>query len=232
MKTSFFRNLLLALFVAVYSLGLFAYSNGRDSLSILQVYQALLNGLLIGQVYFWMQTAAHQRLQLILGLLCAILYAWVFQALLPFVWFWLLLLLQVLLTSQYEKGLKWRQIPFLKNLLIPLMWFVQLNLISGLSGHWSLLYLAFIVLYLALSLQADLDDIQEDDGKLKTVAGILGVRNAGFVIDFLLTFTSYLLGLPWFYIMIVLLVFRKELRLPKRSYDALLLLLGAYFILR
>ena len=112
------------------------------------------------------------------------------------------------------------------------MWFVQLNLISGLSGHWSLLYLAFIVLYLALSLQADLDDIQEDDGKLKTVAGILGVRNAGFVIDFLLTFTSYLLGLPWFYIMIVLLVVRKELRLPKRSYDALLLVLGAYFLLR
>jgi len=231
LKTNLFRNVLLALFVAVYSLGLFAYSDGRDSLSILLVCQAILNGLLIGQVYFWMQMSAYRGLQLILALFSAILYLWVFQALLPFVWFWLLLLLQVFLTSQYEKGLKWRQIPFLKNILIPLMWFVQLNLIPGFSGNESLLFLVFIV-YLALSLQADLDDIHEDAGKLKTVAGILGARNTGFAVDFLLTFTAYLLGLHWFYILIALLIVRKELRMPKGSYDALLLVLGSYFLLR
>ena len=232
LKSSLFRNMLLALFVSIYSLGLFAYSNGRAALTTYQVLQAVVNGLIIGQVYFWMQVAAHKRIQVVLGLLSAVLYLMAYQAILPFLWFWVFLLLQVLLTSQYEKGLKWRYIPFLKNLLIPALWFVQLNLIPGLSGNWSMLYLPFFIFYLALSIQVDIEDIEADQGKIKTLAGLLGKESAAYVVLFLLTLFSFLMGLPWIWIMLLLLVVRRELRLPKGSYDALLLVLGAYFLLR
>lgn len=232
LKNSLFRNILLALFVAIYCMGLFAYSNGRAALSANQVLQAISNGLLIGQVYFWMQSTAYKRLQVAVGLLSAIFYLVAHQAVLPYVWFWVLLLLQVLLTAQYERGLKWRQIPFLKNILIPVMWFVQLNLIAGLSGNWHLLYLPFLIFYLALSIQADIEDIELDQGKIKTLAGLLGKDSAAFVVLFLLTMFCFLLGLPWVWIMLALLVVRRELRLPKGSYDALLLALGCYFLLQ
>lgn len=232
LKRSLFRNVLLALFVAIYCMGLFAYSNGRAALNTNQVLQAISNGLLIGQVYFWMQSTAHKRLQVIVGLLSAIFYLVAQQAVLPYVWFWVLLLLQVLLTAQYERGLKWRQIPFLKNFLIPVMWFVQLNLIGGLSGNWHLLFLPFFLFYLALSIQADIEDIEADQGKIKTLAGLLGKDSATYVVLFLLTLFSFFMGLPWVWIMLVLLVVRRELRLPKGSYDALLLVLGVYFLLQ
>lgn len=232
LKSSLFRNVLLALFVSIYSLGLFAYSNGHAALTTHQVLQAVVNGLVIGQVYFWMQSTAYKRLQIAVGLLSAIFYLVAHQAVLPYVWFWVLLLLQVLLTAQYERGLKWRQIPFLKNILIPVMWFVQLNLIAGLSGNWHLLFLPFFLFYLALSIQADIEDIEADQGKIKTLAGLLGKDSAAYVVLFLLTMFCFLLGLPWVWIMLALLVVRRELRLPKGSYDALLLALGCYFLLQ
>lgn len=232
LKSSLFRNMLLALFVAIYSLGLFVYSNGHKALNTHQVLQALVNGLVVGQVYFWMQSVNYKRIQVALGLLSAVLYLLAYQAILPFLWFWAFLLLQVLLTSQYEKGLKWRYVPFLKNLLIPALWFVQLNLIPGLSGNWSMLYLPFFIFYLALSIQVDIEDIEADQGKIKTLAGLLGKESAAYVVLFLLTLFSFLMGLPWIWIMLLLLVVRRELRLPKGSYDALLLALGVYFLLR
>ncbi|MDP5041813.1 MAG: hypothetical protein NWQ03_00200 [Crocinitomicaceae bacterium] len=232
LKNSLFRNVLLALFVSIYALGLFAYSKGSAALTTHHVLQALANGLLIGQVYFWMQSTAYKRLQVAIGLLTAIFYLVAHRAVLPYVWFWVLLLLQVLLTAQYERGLKWRQIPFLKNILIPVIWFVQLNLIPGLTGNWSMLYLPFFIFYLALSIQVDIEDIEADRGKIKTLAGLLGRESAAYVVLFLLTLFSFLMGLPWIWIMLLLLVVRRELRLPKGSYDALLLVLGAYFLLR
>lgn len=232
LKHSLFRNVLLALFVAIYCMGLFAYSNGRANLTTHQALQAFANGLLIGQVYFWMQSTTHKRLQVVIGLLSAIFFLVVYQALLPYVWFWVLLLFQVLLTTQYERGLKWRQVPFLKNLLIPVMWYVQLNLIPGLAGHMHLLFLPFLIFYLALSIQVDIEDIEADKGKIKTLAGLLGRESAAYVVLFLLTLFSFLMGLPWVWIMLVLLVVRRELRLPKGAYDALLLVLGVYFLLQ
>jgi hypothetical protein len=232
LKNSLFRNALLALFVAIYGMGLFAYSNGRAVLTTNQVLQAIANGLLIGQVYFWMQSTTHKRLQVGVGLLSAIFYFVAHQALLPYVWFWMLLLLQILSTAQYERGLKWRQIPFLKNFLIPVMWFVQLNLIAGLSGNWHLLFLPFFLFYLALSIQADIEDIEADQGKIKTLAGLLGKESAAYVVLFLLALFCFFMGLPWVWIMLALLVVRRELRLPKGSYDALLLALGVYFLLQ
>jgi hypothetical protein len=232
LRNSLLRNSLLAVFVAVYCLGLLVYSNGPKGLTYHQVFAASTNGLLVGQVYFWMQFAQYKRFQLIFLIFSSALYIWAYQALLPFVWFWLFLLLQLVLASQYERGAKWRQIPLLKNVLIPCMWFIQLNFIPAMLGSWNLFNAAFLVFYLALSLQADLEDIDEDSGKITTLVGLLGAKQAGFLIVFLFSFASFLLGLPWVWIMLALLVMRRELHLPKRSYDALLLVLGIYFLLR
>lgn len=232
LKNSLLRNSLLAIFVAVYCLGLFAYGNGQKGLTNTFVLAAVTNGLVVGQVYFWIQFALYKRYQFIFLILSSALYIWAYQTLLPYLWFWLFLLLQLILASQYERGAKWRQIPFLKNFLLPCMWFIQLNFIPAMLGPWSLFNVAFLVFYLALSLQADLEDIDEDSGKITTLVGLLGAKQAGFLIVFLFSFASFLLGLPWVWIMLALLVMRRELHLPKRSYDALLLVLGVYFLLR
>jgi hypothetical protein len=232
LKISLLRNSLLAVFVASYCLGLYAYSNVRESLGNSHFLAAAINGLLVGQIYFWMQTPLHKRFQLVFLAVSTIVYIWVYQALVPYVWFWLLLLLQLVLATQYKQGIKWRQIPILKNILLPCMWFIQLNFIPAMSESWNLFNLAFLLFYVALSLQADLEDIDEDSGKIATLVGLLGAKQAGYLIVFLFSFTSFLLGLPWVWIMLVLLVMRRELHLPKRSYDTLLLVLGVYFLLR
>ena len=77
-------------------MGLFAYSNGRAALNTNQALQAIANGLLIGQVYFWMQSTSQKRLQVVVGLLSAIFYLVAHQAVLPYVWFWVLLLVRVM----------------------------------------------------------------------------------------------------------------------------------------
>jgi 4-hydroxybenzoate polyprenyltransferase len=112
------------------------------------------------------------------------------------------------------------------------MWFIQLNVIPGLAGHASLIFIPFFVFYLALSIQVDIEDIAEDAGKIKTLASLLGKETAGYLVIFLLTLFAFLIGLPWVWIMLALIVLQREFNLPKRSYDALLLLLGLYFLLR
>lgn len=159
-------------------------------------------------------------------------YLEAYESSLPFLWFWSLLLLQFLLLVTYEWGLNWRRIPLLKNLLIAAMWFVQLHLIPALAGASGLLYLPFFLFYLALSIQVDIEDIEVDAGKIKTFAGLIGKENAGYIVLFLLTFFSFLIGLPWVWIMIALIVLQREFKLPKKSYDGLLFILGLYFLLR
>ena len=85
---------------------------------------------------------------------------------------------------------------------------------------------------LALTLQADLEDIQEDQPRIRTIISWIGEKNTAYTVDFFLALSAFLLGLPWIWIMIILLVLRRELRLPKRSYDSLLLFLGLYLLLR
>jgi hypothetical protein len=143
-----------------------------------------------------------------------------------------LLLLQFILIVTYEEWIVWRRIPVLKNLLIAAMWFIQLNVIPGLAGHASLIYIPFFVFYLALSIQVDIEDIAEDAGKIKTLASLLGKETAGYLVIFLLTLFAFLIGLPWVWIMLALIVLQREFNLPKGSYDALLFLLGLYFLLR
>lgn len=235
LKNSFWSYLLLAAYVICFSAGLFSWSSSFAEFELESLQKAIGQGWLIAIVYLGLQTKIYLNtnwLNKIHFLAPVPFYLQAYQSELPFLWFWLLLLLQFILIVTYENGIVWRRIPVVKNLLIAAMWFIQLNVIPGLAGHSSLIFAPFFIFYLALSIQVDIEDIDEDAGKIKTLASILGKETAGYLVIFLLTLFAFFMGLPWVWIMLALIVLQREFPLPKRSYDALLFVLGLYFLLR
>ena len=235
LKNSFWSYLLLAAYVICFSAGLFSWGSSVAEFEHEYLQKALGQGWLIALVYLGLQTKFYLNtnwLHKIHFFAPVALYLEAYQSALPFLWFWSLLLLQFILIVTYEAWIVWRRIPVLKNVLIAAMWFIQLNVIPGLAGHASLIYIPFFVFYLALSIQVDIEDIAEDAGKIKTLASLLGKETAGYLVIFLLTLFAFLIGLPWVWIMLALIVLQREFNLPKGSYDALLFLLGLYFLLR
>ncbi|MFM6946485.1 MAG: hypothetical protein ACKOWW_05050 [Flavobacteriales bacterium] len=224
------RNILLAVFVAVYSLGLLSENQAISWSSHLFFMRSIAQGLLIGQFYYWLHERPSKFLQIILLGLTGIFYLWAYQVLWSFVFFWLLLLFIFLLAFHYENGLKWRKIPYLKNFLIPVLWFIFLNIIPGMSGASLTSSAIYIFFYFALGLQADREDLDQDNGQIKTIAGFLGTKTSGYVVIFLLALSAYLLLLPLTETLILLVVMNREQFFPKRSFDSLLLLLGLYFL--
>jgi hypothetical protein len=236
LKTSFLRNILLAIFVTCFGYGLFIWSSPHAQLENGPILKAVAQGVLIGQIYFWLQTKFYKTLGFLhfihwIGY-PIVFYFEVFKDVFFELWFWNLLFIQAVLVLSYEHVICWRRIPILKNLLIAAIWFIQLNVIPGLAGHTSLISPPFFIFYLALSIQVDIEDIEEDSGKIKTLAGLLGRDTASYLVIFLLTLFAFLIGLPWVWIMLALIVLQHEFRLPKGSYDALLFVLGLYFLLR
>lgn len=234
LKNSFWSYLLLAAYVICYSAGLFSWGSSIAEFELENIQKAIGQGWLIALMYLGLQTKFYLStnwLHKLHFLAPVALYLEAYQSVLPFLWFWSLLLLQFILIVTYEEWIVWRRIPGLKNLLIAAMWFIQLNLIPGLAGYTSLIFTPFFVFYLALSIQVDIEDIDEDTGKIKTLASLLGKDTAGYLVIFLLTLFAFFIGLPWVWIMLALIVSRREFPLPKRSYDALLLVLGLYFLL-
>lgn len=235
LKSSYLRNLLLAFYVLCYSAGLFHWARDIDQFDFELLPKAVAHGLLIGLVYFGFQKKEMPRLKgsylLSLAFVVAF-YLFTYKSSFPYLWFWSLLLLQLVLLITYLKGLAWRQITLLKNFLIATMWYIQLNLIPAFAGNANLAYLPFFIFYLALSIQVDAEDIEEDTGKIKTLASKMGQGTTAYLVIFLLAFFAYLMGLPFVWILLALLVLKRETFLPKRSYDALLLVLGVYFLLR
>ena len=235
LKNSFWSYLLLAAYVICFSAGLFSWGSSVAEFEHDYLQKALGQGWLIALVYLGLQTKFYLNtswLHKIHFFAPVALYLEAYQSALPFLWFWSLLLLQIILIVTYEEWIVWRRIPVLKNLLIAAMWFIQLNVIPGLAGHASLIFIPFFIFYLALSIQVDIVDIAEDAGKIKTLASLLGKETAGYLVIFLLTLFAFLIGLPWVWIMLALIVLQREFNLPKGSYDALLFLLGLYFLLR
>ncbi len=224
------RNILLAVYVAVYSLGLISETQAISWSSHLFFMRALAQGLLIGQFYYWLHQRPSKYWQIILLSLTAIYYLWLYQALWSYVFFWLLLLLLFILALTYEQFIKWRKTPNLKTFLIPILWFVFLNLIPSMLGSLGSISPLFLVLYFALSLQADREDLDQDKGQIKTIASLLGARTSGYLVIFLIALSAYLFLIPLTETLILLVVMNRERFLPKRSFDSLLLLLGLYFL--
>lgn len=223
------RNSLLALFVSVFSLGLFSSKDWYLERPIL-ICQALSQGLIIGQFYYWLHERSLKNLQIFLLCLSAIFYLWTYEALWGHLFFWLFLLLLFFAALTYEQFLNWRRIPYLKNLIIPILWFIFLNIIPGMSGVWANSSVIWLLFYFALSLQADREDLDQDNGQIKTIAGLLGGQTSGYLVIFLLALCAYLLLLPLAETIILLIIMNREQFFPKRSFDSLLFLLGLYFL--
>jgi hypothetical protein len=235
LKNRIWYHLFLAFSVVCYSNGLYAWSGFSTEFLNDNFPKAVGQGFLIAMAYFAIKDrnfVTANWLHRIHFLAPLALYLEAYQSVLPYLWFWSLLFVQLILVVCYEWGIAWRKIPVLKNLLIAAMWFVQLNLIPALDGASNLLYFPFFLFYLALSIQGDIEDIAEDAGQIKTLASLLGKQNASYLVIFLLTSFSFLLGLPWVWIMVVLIVIQREFKVPKGGYDSLLFLLGLYFLLR
>jgi hypothetical protein len=235
LKNSFWQHFLLSIYVICFGAGIFQWGSAFEELDGVHFKMALSQGFLIGMTYYAFQHKFFQHESWFKRVHClapVALYLEAYQKALPFLWFWLLLLLQVGLLLTYQKVLSWRKIPGLKNMLIAAMWFIQLNLIPGLAGSGNLLFMPFFIFYLALSIQVDIEDIEEDAGDIKTLAGLLGKETATYLVIFLLTLFAFIMGLPWVWIMLALIVLQREFTLPKRSYDSLLFFLGLYFLLR
>jgi hypothetical protein len=235
LKNRIWYHLFLAFSVVCYSNGLYAWSGFSTEFLNDNFPKAVGQGFLIAMAYFAIKDrnfVTANWLHRIHFLAPLALYLEAYQSVLPYLWFWSLLFVQLILVVCYEWGIAWRKIPVLKNLLIAAMWFIQLNLIPALDGASNLLYFPFFLFYLALSIQGDIEDIAEDAGQIKTLASLLGKENASYLVIFLLTSFSFLLGLPWVWIMVVLIVIQREFKVPKGGYDSLLFLLGLYFLLR
>jgi hypothetical protein len=225
------RNILLGLFVSVFSLGLLA-PQAAFVLPWPVWQQAVAHGLLIGQFYYWLHERPKPTLQLLLLTLSGLYYLFLYQELWIYLFFWLFLLLLLLLALSYDHYLKWRRIPYLKSFLIPVLWFLFLNVIPSMAANNGRLNPVFLLFYFALSLQADREDLTQDQGNFKTLAGLLGNKNTGYLVLFLLALCAYLFFLPFVWVMIPLVVMNREQFFPKRSFDSLLFLLGLYFLFR
>jgi hypothetical protein len=119
LKNNYWYHLLLALYVISYSAGLYQWNSVLPAFDHENFPKALGQGILIGIVYFGLQTKHFQNanwLHRILFLVPVSLYLQVYQDVLPFLWFWSLLMLQVILVLTYEWGISWRRIPILKNI--------------------------------------------------------------------------------------------------------------------
>lgn len=228
LRTSLLRNSLLALYVSIFCLGIWLQV---DSFARVWLF-ALHQGLTIGVIYQWMHRSKGSVWYGLAFLAALGLGLPTYLEQMQLLAFWVLLILMGILVSQYDRGITWRRIPIVKSVLLATLWYAFIFFLPILTGSALFLHPGYFILLLALTLQADLEDIQEDQPRIRTIISWIGEKNTAYTVDFFLALSAFLLGLPWIWIMIILLVLRRELRLPKRSYDSLLLFLGLYLLLR
>jgi hypothetical protein len=152
-------NVLLAIFAFVFSLGFLSKTNwpfaALFSLSILASYQ-------------WLFERKNHWSYLILAGVTSVCYAILLS---PFSWTFATYICLALLVLTYEKGLKWRKIPFLKPIIISVCWFTLGIAIPKYTLYGQLLFKDFLqlLLFFALALVEDLEDMPKDQGHIKTI---------------------------------------------------------------
>ena len=152
-------NVLLAIFAFVFSLGFLSKTNwpfaALFSLSILASYQ-------------WLFERKNHWSYLILAGVTSVCYAILLS---PFSWTFATYICLALLVLTYEKGLKWRKIPFLKPIIISVCWFTLGIAIPKYTLYGQLLFKDFLqlILFFALALVEDLEDMPKDQGHIKTI---------------------------------------------------------------
>lgn len=156
---AFYTNILLASFAFIFSLGILSTSNWPF---------AALFSLSIFTAYQWLYERQNHWIYLALGGAISLIYAYLLS---PFSWAFAAYLCLGLLVITYEKGIKWRKIPFLKPVFISLCWFALGIGIPkfALYGHIPNQDFSHILLFLVLAIVEDLEDREVDEGHIKTI---------------------------------------------------------------
>jgi hypothetical protein len=158
-SNSFKNNVLLSVFAFVFSLGI---------LSIAHWIYAALFSLSIFTSYQWLYERKNHWIYLVLTGLIGIGYGLLLH---PLSWPFAVYLVLCLLVLTYEKGIKWRKIPFLKPVFISICWFalgigIPKFALYGLVPNQDF---SHILLFLVLAIVEDLEDRAVDEGHIKTI---------------------------------------------------------------
>ena len=158
-SSSFKNNVLLAVFAFVFSLGI---------LSIAHWPFAALFSLSIFTSYQWLYERKNHWSYLILAGLTGLGYSVLLH---PFSWSFAVYLVLGLLVLTYEKGIKWRKIPFLKPIFIAICWFALGIAIPkfALYGQIPSNDFLHLILFFVLAIVEDLEDMSKDLGHIKTI---------------------------------------------------------------
>lgn len=158
-SSSLKSNVLLSIFAFVFSLGILSTTNWPF---------AALFSVSIFASYQWLLERKNHWSYIVLAGVTSVLYAILLS---PFSWTFAAYTCLAFLVLTYEKGLKWRKIPFLKPILISVCWFTLGIAIPKYALYGQLLSKDFLqlILFFVLALVEDLEDMQKDQGHIKTI---------------------------------------------------------------
>ncbi|MEN9988648.1 MAG: hypothetical protein RLZZ585_1687 [Bacteroidota bacterium] len=158
-SSSFKNNVLLSVFAFVFSLGILSKAHWP---------YAILFSLSIFASYQWLYERKNHWIYLVLAGLIGIGYGVLLH---PLSWSFGVYIALGLLVLTYEKGIKWRKIPFLKPIFISICWFTLGIGIPkvALYGHIPNQDFSHILLFLVLAIVEDLEDRAVDEGHIKTI---------------------------------------------------------------
>lgn len=177
MIASMRQHLLLAFFAGVFSWGILGKSNWDF---------AWLFALSIFIAYQWLEERRNHPIYLVLAGITSILYAYKLS---PFSWGFATYCGLGLLVYHYEKGIKWRRIPFVKSLFIAVCWFtlgIAIPKLVLFNQGWLSGTLSHLLLFFALALVEDLADVASDEGHIKTIPHYLSKSTTEVLIVLLL----------------------------------------------
>lgn len=158
-SSSFKNNVLLSIFAFVFSLGILSTTHWPF---------ATLFSLSIFASYQWLYEQNNHWIYLVLAALIGVGYGILLH---PLSWSFAVYLALGLLVLTYEKGIKWRKIPFLKPIFISICWFALGIAIPkfALFGCIPNQDFSHIMLFLVLAVVEDLEDRTVDEGHIKTI---------------------------------------------------------------
>lgn len=236
-SSSLKNNVLLTIFALVFSLGILSTAHWQ---------YAVLFSLSIFAAYQWLFERKNHWIYLVLAGLISVCYALLLS---PISWSFAVYLFLGILVLSYEKGIKWRKIPFVKPIFISICWFtlgigIPKFALYGQIPNEDFLH---IILFMILAIVEDLEDKSADDGHIKTIPLYLTKSVTEALIIFLLV--SYLAFCSWIDLfserfdikilsvtltiapLIYFIYLKKSPKINHRYFDFILFLIGLLHLL-
>lgn len=236
-SSSLKNNVLLTIFAFIFSLGILSTAHWQ---------YAVLFSLSIFAAYQWLFERKNHWIYLVLAGLISVCYALLLS---PISWSFAVYLFLGILVLSYEKGIKWRKIPFVKPIFISICWFtlgigIPKFALYGQIPNEDFLH---IILFMILAIVEDLEDKSADDGHIKTIPLYLTKSVTEALIIFLLV--SYLAFCSWIDLfserfdikilsvtltiapLIYFIYLKKSPKIDHRYFDFILFLIGLLHLL-